>query len=554
MKYSRSRFSLLSRAWVALGLVSFGFLAGCGSGSSNPPPVTTYTIGGTAINLVGMGGGLQLQLNGGDSLLVNENGAFTFSAPLAAGTEYTVTVSAQPSAPAQLCEVTHGTGTATADVTTVAVDCGHNEWMWASGSNTASQVATYGTEGTAAPENVPGARGGSITWVDAAGNLWLFGGSGAVPQNAPFSQYGYYFNDLWKYSGGEWAWMSGSSTPNQTGTYGTQVTPAPGNVPGARQGSVSWTDSSGSFWLFGGVGYDSTGSFFPNFSYLNDLWKYSAGQWTWMGGSSVSSPPGYGSVATYGAQGVAAPGNVPGGRVGAASWTDKSGNFWLFGGLGYATNTWSAGFLNDLWKYSGGQWIWMSGSNTTGHSATYGTQGVAAPGNTPGAESDVATWTDTSGNLWLFDGALWKFSAGEWTWMGGTPTNSKGVYGTVGTPAADNMPGPRSGSTSWTDPSGNFWLFGGYGIDSTGALGDLNDLWKYSAGKWTWMGGSNIVGAAGIYGTQGVAAPGNVPGARVVGGATWSDASGNLWLFGAGPLTGFGPPSPQLNDLWKYEP
>jgi hypothetical protein len=37
--------------------------------------------------------------------------------------------------------------------------------------------------------------------------------------------------------------------------------------------------------------------------------------------------------------------NVPGARDSAVSWTDKNGNFWLFGGSG------SVGFFNDLWSY-----------------------------------------------------------------------------------------------------------------------------------------------------------------------------------------------------------
>ncbi len=34
--------------------------------------------------------------------------------------------------------------------------------------------------------------------------------------------------------------------------------------------------------------------------------------------------------------------------------------------------------------------------------------------------------------------------------------------------------------SSWIDSSGNLWLFGGYGYDSTGTVGKLNDLWQYS--------------------------------------------------------------------------
>ena len=55
-------------------------------------------------------------------------------------------------------------------------------------------------------------------------------------------------------------------------------------------------------------------------------------------------------------------------------------------------------------------------------------------------------------------------------------------------------------AVGWTDGSDNFWLFGGSGYDSTGALGDLNDLWEYSptAKTWTWMSGSAKISASGV--------------------------------------------------------
>ena len=64
-----------------------------------------------------------------------------------------------------------------------------------------------------------------------------------------------------------------------------------------------------------------------------------------------------GSFGVYGTQGAIAPGNMPGSRMGAATWTDKNGNLWLFGGWGYddgtAQNANSHGFgdLNDFWEY-----------------------------------------------------------------------------------------------------------------------------------------------------------------------------------------------------------
>lgn len=80
----------------------------------------------------------------------------------------------------------------------------------------------------------------------------------------------------------------------------------------------------------------------------------------------------------------------------------------------------------------------------------------------------------------------------EWTWVGGSQTaDQPGIYGTKGAPSASNSPGSRVLACSWTDLSGDFWLFGGYGFASTSAMGDFNDLWEYSNGQWAWMGGSS---------------------------------------------------------------
>ena len=70
---------------------------------------------------------------------------------------------------------------------------------------------------------------------------------------------------------GQWSWEGGLNAVNASGAYGTQGVASASNVPGARQAASSWTDASGDFLLFGGVGYDSTG----DAGYLNDLWQYS---------------------------------------------------------------------------------------------------------------------------------------------------------------------------------------------------------------------------------------------------------------------------------------
>ena len=79
----------------------------------------TYSIGGDVSGLVGS---VTLQNNGGDNLVINADGNFTFSTELDGGDQYGVTVLTQPAT--QTCTVSNGSGTVgSADVTNVAVAC-----------------------------------------------------------------------------------------------------------------------------------------------------------------------------------------------------------------------------------------------------------------------------------------------------------------------------------------------------------------------------------------------------------------------------------------------
>ncbi len=385
---------------------------------------------------------------------------------------------------------------------------------------------------------------------------------------------------------GEWTWMGGSNTYNQAGVYGTMGTPAAGNIPGGRYGVASWTDSYGNFWLFGGNGIDANG----NMGYLNDLWEFnpSTNEWAWMSGSNTNNQPGM-----YGTLGTLSGGNIPGGRSGAASWTDNAGNFWLFGGSGFDAAR-NVSTLGDLWEFnpSTNEWAWMGGSNWVGDQpGVYGTLGTPAAGNIPGSRSLAVAWTNHSGNLWLFGGEgydsagnqgtlndLWEFnpSTKEWAWMGGSSTflttmsnsSQPGVYGRWETPAAGNIPGSRLTAVGWTDSHNNFWLFGGLGADSNGDYGVLDDLWEFnpSTNEWAWMSGSSTTvncrfygsygcGPAGVYGTLAVLAATNIPGSRM-NATTWTDMAGHLWLFGG---ENYSEPTSSLvagylNDLWEVDP
>jgi N-acetylneuraminic acid mutarotase len=442
------------------------------------------------------------------------------------------------------------------------------EWTWMGGSSTYNyiQPGVYGALGTPAAGNIPGGRTGASRLTDSSGHLWLFGGCGFDANGNSTSS----LNDLWEFdpSTNLWAWMGGSSTGSQPGVYGTLRTPAAGNIPGSRCNPSSWTDSSGNLWLFGGWGRDANG----NYGDLSDLWEFnpSTNQWAWMGGNNTVNQPG-----VYGALGTPAAGNIPGSRADASTWIDGSGHLWLFGGDGYDANG-SRAWFDDLWEFnpSTNEWAWVAGSSTGYNSAVYGTLGTPTAGNTPGSRFSASTWTDSSGNLWLFGGQgydanhgqgllndLWEFypSTNEWAWMGGSSGNGTqyglpGVYGTLGTPAAGNIPGSRANASTWIDSSSRLWLFGGDGYDANGNEGVLNDLWEFnlSTNQWAWMGGSSTDDQSGVYGTLGTPDAGNIPGSRADA-STWIDGSGHLWLFSGDGIDVNGA-SGNLNDLWEYQP
>lgn len=291
----------------------------------------------------------------------------------------------------------------------------------------------------------------------------------------------------------------------------------------------------------------------------------SAMQWTWTRGASTIN-----AVGSYGALGVPGSGNAPGGRRGGSAWRDGSGRLWLFGGSGYGASG-GPGYLNDLWSYDivANMWTWVKGSSLIDRAGVYGTMGVAAPENSPGGRTDAATWIDSDGMLWMFGGIgrgaaalnyfndLWRFdpSSGNWTWMDGPlATEQAGIYGQLGVASETNSPGSRRGAACWMDAGGAFWMFGGYGYDSIGRLGYLNDVWTYDKAteQWTWIKGSTSYNQSGEYGAFQEPDPGNTPGGRSYA-EGWIDATGCVWLFGGMGYDSSGSRY-YLNDLWKFDP
>jgi hypothetical protein len=577
-----------------------------------------FTVGGTITGLLGTG--LVLQDNGGDNFKVSGSGnlTFTFATPLTSGRTYAVTVLTQPSGPIQTCSVSNGTGTVNGNISNVQVAC--SQPSYTVGGSVVGLVTGAGD--TLELQNNAGddlfvTGDTSFTFATPVTNGGIYNVSVFIPPtsqpqrcnlfNATGSAVGNVSNVLVDCQHNDWNWVSWYvPATNKSNNYATVTTPLfpvnalpPPNLstPGGRDFGVTWTDPQGRKWLFGGLGYPYPSPLGNQPSgLLNDLWVFD-GSWipanlptffNTAGDCLVNVVPLEATNASgvYGTLNTSS-GGSPGSRWGGSTWTDASGNLWMFGGQGYDATGLSTVLLNDLWEWVPGaanacgtftgQWIWRGGLNTGTQAArngAYGTKGTASAANLPGGRWAAATFTDSvGGNVWLFGGQgvdsasttgllgdLWKYNiaSGQWTWVAGSNLASpNGVYGTLGTAAATNAPGGRETGVLWVDSSGNVWLYGGFGLDSVGNGGPagaiLNDLWKFDGANWTWVSGNNVANQTGVYGTQTAAAATNFPGSRW-GAVGWTDASNNLWIYGG---WGYGSattnPTGFLNDVWEYQ-
>jgi hypothetical protein len=352
----------------------------------------------------------------------------------------------------------------------------------------------------------PSSRYSAAVAVDPTnGNAWVFGGLDSL---------GNRLNDLFLFTpsatsaSGTWQQMS-MQTPNGFPTYGSAkagVCSEPGTskvtgTPGGRYGSVAWVDSSHNLWVFGGAATDCT-DYIQSPYYLNDLWEFvpnsgnNGGTWWWY----PSPSEGYYAGGCWNPSSVA--GNTPGGRYGAAYWTDSTGSLWMFGGVGFGATSSAtcqvtqgnppsvAGPLNDLWKYSGGTWTLVTGNQSPNSPGSYGTLAMSAVSNVPPARYNATAWQDFKGNFWIFGGSvgtsgsfpvafddLWEFdyNVKTWIWIGG----SQGAPTTGTNPPA---PGPRAGAAGGTFGFPVFWISGGQGPTSTA----LSDFWQGQGMVYDW--------------------------------------------------------------------
>ena len=202
----------------------------------------------------------------------------------------------------------------------------------------------------------------------------------------------------------------------------------------------------------------------------------------------------------------------PGARENAYTMVGSDGRLWLFGGSGYAFDSSKKGGMNDLWSYnpSTGLWRFEGGPavswvkpNATGADQVFaggggghhGTLGVGSRSNRPGADHAGYFWNDeVSEKLWLMGGEngntdktglgvssdLWSLTTGSklWTWESGAAVpDQPGEW----SDAVRARPAARYAGQTWAVAERNeLWLFGGWGMDASGARGYLSDVWSYT--------------------------------------------------------------------------
>ena len=380
-------------------------------------------------------------------------------------------------------------------------------WRYSILDNTWTKIKDNGVLGSPSP------RFQSVQWNDSLGNGYIYGGRAIG---------GGLLNDLWKYNISLNTWI--------------QISPQGRSSACQRSQAVSWLDSAGNAYIFGGF----SGDYRCNDSaslISNELWKYdilsnvltriiandvptsppnrmNTVSWTdgnnnayifsgEINGGSTNDLWKYNTISGWNRLNPI--GISPQTRKASIAWSDNSGNAYIVGGS-YGPFLNISGLLNDLWKY-----------NVTSNSWTQ------IPGTVVNGREQSTLWKDSVGNVYIFGGKngsalndliVYNISLNTW---------SKVVVFSVGTPSA------RYGSISWNDNAGNGYVFGGVNVNTY-----YNDLWRFDKLSSTWaeLAHNNVQ---------------PYPDVRA-GSASWVDNSGKVYIFGGINTTG------NLNDLWQYNP
>jgi N-acetylneuraminic acid mutarotase len=325
-------------------------------------------------------------------------------------------------------------------------DIDNNEWTWLSGSDLGSAQALYGTKGTSASTNIPGARYGSGVACDEVGNVWVYGGRGFDDDNVLSI-----LNDFWKYdiNSDKWTWKDGDnkgflyesvySQDFQDANRGIELTVV--NEQGPNRG---WwrTSYNGNFYAeVNGYG-DAANSKDWLITPALDLSGYSSANLNFLNISNYSGGT-FDLLVSTNWDGTSAPNT--------ATWTNLNSSANFSGG------SWSAQWSNvDLSSYL--------------TSSTY----IAW----------YYTATPTSARNQQIDNIS----------IGGVRNFAKGNYKFTGNSSSSAYPGAKSEPHLMFDNAGGLVLHGGYGPEyiSSNAPSGLNDVWYYMpSGGYIWDGASS---------------------------------------------------------------
>lgn len=318
------------------------------------------------------------------------------------------------------------------------------------------------------------------------------------------------------------------------------------DLPLPRRDAISWIDQEGNLWLMGGKQLEDA-------KCIDDLWKYSPGGQVW---SRISGKSESNQQANWGTEKSVASGNSPGSRSGSATWTDKDGNLWLFGGTSQRYGAGKSDYNSDLWLFDSRKqlWSWRSGSNKPNSNSFFASQGEASAKASPSPREKAATWYDQeSDKLWLYGGLgtdstgtipggladLWCYDikSEKWTWISGSKIlfakrdNRKGTK-EINT---ETSPGYHWSAAYWKDKEGNLWLYGGQNRITQQETDIDQVVWKYDLKVKKWTGWSPANSA-------------NV----MSDGKGFTDITGNFLLFGGWKFNFTSLKSYPTNEIWKF--
>ncbi|GGD68618.1 hypothetical protein GCM10011514_35930 [Emticicia aquatilis] len=325
--------------------------------------------------------------------------------------------------------------------------------------------------------------------------------------------------------------------------------------PTPRNASINWQDKQGNIYIFGGLGTDDN----LNEGSFADLWQFSSKDLVWKNLSGSREIEKFNKDNNKKLNPTA---TAPTARQGAATWADKQGNLYLFGGNTGMLDE----YLSDFWMFDLKKQTWSKLSNTQEFNKKSQSSGKNKNNttNSPAARAKATTWVDNKGDFWLFGGTahdyaqsrdvyfndLWKYDTNKnnWVWVSGNLDGNTRVLKTEISPSA------RASSAAWFDDINNvLCLYGGFGLNAeVTAYGGLSDMWIFDVKKekWTLKSGDDKLFQSANIKSFAKENSANNPGYRFSS-ITWKDKKGNFWLFGGQ----YGFKNDTLKSdrmLWKY--